>query len=60
MGENGSPIIEIQDLWRSYEMAAAEVHALQGVSLTIRRNIRNRLSAAHGRINFAAPRAVLR
>ena len=38
MGENGSPIIEIQDLWRSYEMAAAEVHALQGVSLTIRQN----------------------
>ena len=38
MGENGSPVIEIQDLWRSYEMAAAEVHALQGVSLTIRKN----------------------
>ena len=38
MGENGSPVIEIQDLWRSYEMAAAEVHALQGVSLTIRQN----------------------
>ena len=38
MGENGSPIIAIQDLWRSYEMAAAEVHALQGVSLTIRQN----------------------
>jgi putative ABC transport system ATP-binding protein len=38
MGENVSPVIEIQDLWRSYEMAAAEVHALQGVSLTIRQN----------------------
>jgi putative ABC transport system ATP-binding protein len=37
-GANGAPVIRIEDLWRSYDMAAAEVHALQGVSLSIARN----------------------
>jgi putative ABC transport system ATP-binding protein len=33
------PVIQIEDLWRTYSMAAGlEVHALQGVSLSIRRN----------------------
>jgi len=36
---NGAPVIQIEDLWRTYSMSAGlEVHALQGVSLTIRRN----------------------
>jgi len=34
-----APVILIEDLWRTYSMAAGlEVHALQGVSLTIERN----------------------
>ena len=33
------PVIQIEDLWRTYRMAAdVEVHALQGVSLSIQRN----------------------
>jgi len=36
---DGAPVILIEDLWRTYSMAAGlEVHALQGVSLAIRRN----------------------
>ena len=36
---NGAPVILIEDLWRTYSMSAElQVHALQGVSLTIRRN----------------------
>jgi putative ABC transport system ATP-binding protein len=39
MGDNGQPVILIEDLWRTYAMAAGlEVHALQGVSLSIARN----------------------
>src|SRR5688500_17774150 len=31
------PLIETQDLWKTYQMGAEEVHALRGVSLQIER-----------------------
>ena len=31
------PLIRLQDIWRSYQMAAETVHALRGVSLSIER-----------------------
>jgi putative ABC transport system ATP-binding protein len=31
-------MIQTDDLWKTYEMGSTEVHALQGVSFTIRRN----------------------
>jgi putative ABC transport system ATP-binding protein len=49
-GANASPIgrsqevmdnqvlIQTEDLWKTYEMGSTEVHALQGVSFSIRRN----------------------
>ena len=31
------PIIHAEDLWRTYEMGAEEIHALRGVSFTIQK-----------------------
>ena len=31
-------VIQTQDLWKTYEMGAEEVHALRGVNLDIRKN----------------------
>src|SRR5689334_12381449 len=33
-----NPIIQTKDLWKTYEMGATEVHALQGVTFAIERN----------------------
>ena len=33
----GEPLIKIEDLWKTYEMGALEVHALSGVNATIGR-----------------------
>jgi putative ABC transport system ATP-binding protein len=32
---NGGPLIEAEDLWRTYQMGAEEIHALRGVSFTV-------------------------
>src|SRR5256885_12155858 len=32
------PMIKTEDLWKTYEMGSTEVHALQGISFSIRRN----------------------
>lgn len=34
----GEPLIEIEELWKTYLMGSEEVHALRGASLSIRRN----------------------
>lgn len=34
----GEPLIEIDELWKTYLMGSEEVHALRGASLSIRRN----------------------
>ena len=31
----GDPIIRAEDLWRTYQMGAEEIHALRGVSFRI-------------------------
>ena len=33
-----NPIIQTEDLWKTYDMGSTEVHALQGVSFSIERN----------------------
>ena len=38
MPEEKDILIRTEDLWKSYEMGSAEVHALQGVTFDIRRN----------------------
>jgi putative ABC transport system ATP-binding protein len=38
MREEKDILIRTEDLWKSYEMGSAEVHALQGVTFDIRRN----------------------
>src|SRR5215510_11718526 len=35
---NSDAIIQTEDLWKTYQMGSTEVHALQGVSFSIRRN----------------------
>ncbi len=35
---NDSPLIRIEDLWKTYVMGAEEIHALRGVNLSIQRN----------------------
>ncbi len=34
---NGGPLIEAEDLWRTYQMGAEEIHALRGVSFTVQK-----------------------
>jgi putative ABC transport system ATP-binding protein len=38
MTTDADALIQTDDLWKTYEMGSTEVHALQGVSFTIRRN----------------------
>jgi putative ABC transport system ATP-binding protein len=38
MTPDADALIQTDDLWKTYEMGSTEVHALQGVSFTIRRN----------------------
>src|SRR5437763_12334923 len=38
MPEDKDTLIKTDDLWKTYEMGSTEVHALQGVSFSIRRN----------------------
>ncbi len=34
----GEPVIRAEDLWRTYQMGAEEIHALRGVSFRIEPN----------------------
>ena len=36
-GTDGDILIKIEDLWKTYQMGAEEIHALRGVSFTIKR-----------------------
>ena len=38
MSREQTLLIRTEDLWKSYEMGSAQVHALQGVTVSIRRN----------------------
>jgi putative ABC transport system ATP-binding protein len=38
MTQETDALIQTQDLWKTYEMGSTEVHALQGVSFSIKRN----------------------
>src|SRR5213075_2948866 len=38
MTQDQDNLIQTEDLWKTYEMGSTEVHALQGVSFSIRRN----------------------
>ncbi len=38
MSEQDQVLIQTEDLWKTYEMGSNEVHALQGVTFSIRRN----------------------
>src|SRR6185436_18673283 len=38
MAQEQDSLIRTDDLWKTYEMGSTEVHALQGVSFSIRRN----------------------
>jgi putative ABC transport system ATP-binding protein len=38
MAQEQDSLIKTDDLWKTYEMGSTEVHALQGVSFSIRRN----------------------
>ncbi len=37
-GSSGGPLIQIEDLWKTYTMGSEEVHALRGAHLSIDRN----------------------
>ena len=41
------PVIEIDDVWKTYSMGTQEVHALRGCSLAVERPVCGYLNAPH-------------
>jgi putative ABC transport system ATP-binding protein len=38
IAEGGTPVIELRDVWKTYEMGEEKIHALRGFSLSIHKN----------------------